>query len=64
MSPPTGTNSSGLANVTMAFTQAQVVPDVISTFNPVIGVDPIFMDTSAPVQVVPDILLTMNRTYP
>lgn len=52
-----------LANVTMAFQKAQVVPDVVSNFNPVVGADVLFMDpaTGESVQVMPDILLTMER---
>ncbi|KAF9452994.1 PEBP-like protein [Macrolepiota fuliginosa MF-IS2] len=58
-----GTNSS-LSNVTMAFTQARVVPNVIPSFNPVVGADPMFTDpaTSEAIEVVPGILLTMEQT--
>lgn len=62
--PDTNTNSSDtLANVTMAFQKAHVVPDVIPNFDPVVGADVVFMDptTTESVQVVPDILLTMER---
>lgn len=47
----------------MAFTEAQIVPDVIPSFNPRVGVDLLFTDpsTTQSVQVVPGILLTMQR---
>jgi hypothetical protein len=63
-SPTSQTNpSDALANVTMAFMEEQVVPDVLSSFDPRIAVQPIFSDpvTSEEIDVVPDILLSQER---
>ncbi|KAJ3575826.1 hypothetical protein NP233_g836 [Leucocoprinus birnbaumii] len=53
-----------LDNVTAAFHKAHIVPDVISSFNPKVGVDTLFTDpvTKANVEVVPGILLTTEQT--
>ncbi|KXN89558.1 Protein D1 [Leucoagaricus sp. SymC.cos] len=57
--------SDPLANVTAAFTEAGVVPDVISSFNPHLGLDILFKDpvTNEDAHVVPGILLTTNREF-
>jgi hypothetical protein len=54
-----------LSNVTMAFSMAQIVPDVIDSFDPMALISITFTDsvTMDIVDVVPGILLTMERQY-
>lgn len=52
-----------LDNVTAAFEKAHIVPDVLPSFNPSLGIDILFTDpvTGKDVSVVPGILLTTER---
>jgi len=54
-----------LKNVTAAFEKAHIVPDVLPSFNPRIGIDTLFTDpvTDADVKVAPGILLTTEREF-
>jgi len=54
-----------LDNVTAAFEKAHIVPDVLPSFSPRIGIDALFMDpvTDQDVKVVPGILLTTEREF-
>ena len=54
-----------LKNVTAAFEKAHIVPDVLPSFNPRIGIDTLFTDpvTDTDVNVVPGILLTTEREF-
>lgn len=54
-----------LSNVTTAFSSAQIVPDVLQSFNPVDAVNVTFTDpvTMESIDVVPGILLTMERKW-
>ncbi|KAF8827004.1 hypothetical protein HHX47_DHR5000844 [Lentinula edodes] len=53
-----------LTNTTQAFTQAQIVPDVLSSFNPaaLLGVEFTDPSTNQSVNVTPGILLSMEQT--
>lgn len=53
-----------LDNVTAAFEKAHIVPDVLPSFNPSLGIDILFTDpvTGKDVSVVPGILLTTEQT--
>jgi hypothetical protein len=66
--PPRSANghANSLANVTAAFEKSHIVPDVLPSFNPAIGVETLFTDavTGDSVEVVPGILLSMEREYP
>jgi len=54
-----------LDNVTAAFEKAHIVPDVLPSFNPRIGIDTLFTDpvTDKDVKVIPGILLTTEREF-
>ncbi|KIK67834.1 hypothetical protein GYMLUDRAFT_36611 [Collybiopsis luxurians FD-317 M1] len=57
-------NQSDLANVTTAFTQSKIVPDVLSSFSPVLLLGVRFTDPAAnqTINVTPGIVLTMEQT--
>ncbi|TFK43685.1 phosphatidylethanolamine-binding protein [Crucibulum laeve] len=58
------TLQSSLSNVTQAFMQAQIVPDVLSSFNPTDAAGITFLDSSTmqAVNVTPGALLSMEQT--
>lgn len=56
-------SASVVNNVTDAFIEAKIVPDVIPTFNPNATLSPVFMGSSGPIQALPGISLSMNGAY-